>query len=270
MLRADEPKANRPLSLLEFSIRSASQAYGREYVLRVLLRHPLRALRGVLAYARLAPKAGPGTTRLVQSSEDAFLERAVGDGPRLLVGTGFCQKPLRAAGSAADCPAGRFNHACLYLARLELGAENPMLSHAACAVCPVHVLGQAALRAGASFAVLTSALDIAQDILLPALEQRRFTRVLFAICPYSVQPMSLALLTCGLEGCLFPYASGACRDYEQWLRADRGDKPGCTVLAPGETSNLLKLLDAVAARRSALDVPGGTHYAYADHVYRPL
>lgn len=51
MLQADEPKASRPLSLLEFSIRSASQAYGRECVLRVLLRHPLRALRGVLAYA---------------------------------------------------------------------------------------------------------------------------------------------------------------------------------------------------------------------------
>jgi hypothetical protein len=99
------------------------------------------------------------------------------------VGTGFCQKPLRMAGSAHDCPAGRFNHDCLYLSRLELNSGSKAQFHPACTDCPIGILGHAALKAGASFAVLTSALDIANDILLPTLEEQRFTRVLFAMCP---------------------------------------------------------------------------------------
>jgi len=131
VLQATESKADRPLSLLEFSIRSTFQAYGREYVRRVVLRHPLHAFRGALAYAQIAPRAMPGPARLFQGTEDAFLEHAAGDGRRLLVGTDSCQKPLHVAGSFADCPAGRFNHACLYLARLDSGSENPLLSHPA-------------------------------------------------------------------------------------------------------------------------------------------
>ena len=63
--------------------------------------------------------------------------------------------------------------------------------------------------------------------------------------------MSLALLICGLDGYLFAYDAGACANYSQWLRADRGDKPERTTLsAPGATS-LLYLLETIAAGRAA-------------------
>ena len=93
--------------------------------------------------------------------------------------------------------------------------------------------------------MLTSALDIANDILLPALEERRFTRVLFAICPYSVEPMSLALLICGVEARIFHYSSGSCLNYQQWLRADGGNKPERTELSPQTTSRMLRFLEAI-------------------------
>jgi len=204
---------------------------------------------------------------LFYDSPDTFLDRAAGYGERLLVGTGFCQKPLRAAGSVHDCPAGRFNHACLFLSRFAF--DSATYCPPPCTECAIRILGQAAAQAGASFAVLTSALDIAYDVLLPALEEQRFTRVLFAICPYSMEPMSLALLACGVEGHLFPYVSGACANYSQWLRADHGDKPERTALAPASMVRLLHLLDSIAARRCVHAHMQPTRYKLVNHVFRP-
>lgn len=267
MFRTSESKINKWLVLLEFSFRSASQVYGREFVRRVVLRRPLHMLRGLVAYSRLTPTDLLDGRRLFYDSPDAFLDRAAGDGERLLVGTGFCQKPLRAAGSVHDCPAGRFNHACLFLSRFAF--DSATYCPPPCTECAIRILGQAAAQAGASFAVLTSALDIAYDVLLPALEEQRFTRVLFAICPYSMEPMSLALLACGVEGHLFPYVSGACANYSQWLRADHGDKPERTALAPASMVRLLHLLDSIAARRCAHAHMQPTRYKLVNHVFRP-
>ncbi|MBC7262394.1 MAG: hypothetical protein H5T63_10315 [Chloroflexi bacterium] len=117
--------------------------------------------------------------------------------------------------------------------------------------------------------VLTSALDIAHDILFPALEERRFTHILFAICPYSVEPMSLALLICGLEGYLFHYQSGSCANYQQWLRADRGDKPERTVLSLLDLAHLLCVLEAIAASRAVSNSMQPTCYRQVGHIFQP-
>jgi hypothetical protein len=270
MVSADVTKTHRLWRLLEFSVHSLNQAYGTAFVRRIVLRHPLRALRGAWTFGH-TPQPGPSGERLFgQCSQAEFLQRAASNGERLLVATGFCQKPLRAAGSASDCPAGRFNHDCLYLARLDLNPARAPQVAPACADCSIRLLGHAALQAGASFAILTSAQDIAHDVLLPALEEQRFRQVLLAICPYSLEPMSLALCVCGLEGYVFAYDSGACADYPQWLRADRGDKAECTTLPAHSLSRILHLLEHIAGDR-ARQMPTGRamHYVQKGNVFCP-
>lgn len=269
---------DRFLRLLDFSYHSLSQAYGHAFLCQVILRHPLCALLGFWRYWRALCGDVPEARVLCLDGEEAFVRRAASAGERLLVGTGFCQKPLRAAlpdgrqnaaTSTYDCPAGRFTHDCLYLSHLELGSASETLLHPACTDCSIRILGYAALQAGASFAVLTSALDIARDILFPALEEQRFTCILFAICPYSVEPMSLALSICGMEGYLFRYQSGSCANYQQWLRADRGDKPERTVLSSQGLTYLLRLLGAIAASHNSSRNLPSTRYVQIGNIFQP-
>ena len=276
-------------NLIEFSVKSLSQAYGHTFIRHVALRHPLRLLRGLWAYYRVLRADHKEERLLFRDNEEAFVRRAAGDGKRLLVGTGFCQKPLPRQSTVqpprtamlgnlqstsprhngSKCPAGRFSHNCLYLSRLRANSRKGRQLHPACTDCFIHTLGQAAFEAGASFVVLTSALDIAHDILLPALEEQRFTRILFAICPYSVEPMSLALLICDIEGYIFHYDVGACANYSQWLRADRGDKPERTVLSAHNKVRLLGLLEAIATQRHLLNKAQPMCYQRVGNIFVP-
>jgi hypothetical protein len=281
-------KVNRLQALVRFSLSSLPQPYGRAFVQRIVLRHPVRTLQGLLRYWKLSASS-PLERWLMQVDEAEFVKLAARDGERLLVTTGFCQKPLGTAPASArpalapgggedgggaerttGCPAERFNHDCAFLPSFVIGKGGETQPPCwACRGCFIRVLSAAALRAGASFAVLTSAQDVADDILLPALEEEQFTRVLFAICPYSVEAMSLALLICGVEGAIFTYHSGSCTNYREWLRADGGDKPGRTVLSPDTMDRMLRLLDLISAHRHSSSLPQMTHYQQSQHVYRP-
>jgi hypothetical protein len=248
------------LALADFSCRSLGQPYGRTFLRDVVLRHPFRLLAALGPYVA-ALGSGPCNVRpLATDNGPRFIELAAGAAERLLVATGFCQKPF-------GCPAGRFNHDCLYLSRLTSAAATPF--PAVCTGCAIRALGQSAFGASASFAVLTSAADIAGDILLPALEARRFTHAVLAVCPYSVEPMSLALLSCGIRGYIAPYGAGACANYAQWLRADGGDKPERTALSPEVLASMLKLLDQVGAARREQHSPKAMRYVQFENVYRP-
>lgn len=256
--------------MLGFSAHSLPHPYARTFLRRIVLRHPARVLLGICRYWRLQPASNAQEYRLSDSTEDTFVPRVANDAERLLVATGFCQKPLPEAGAHVGCPARRFNHDCVYLVELELGppAENP--ADGACEDCFVRVLGHAALRAGASFAVLTSALDIAKQVLIPAIEERRFTHVLMALCPYSLEPMSLALQVSDVDGYLFAFNSGACSNYQEWLGADRGDKLEQTTLSAPGTSRLFRLLRAIAHARTQLGLSQPTSFESVDHIYRPV
>jgi hypothetical protein len=263
-----DSRRERVLDLLGFSVRSLGQAYGHTFLRRMVLQHPLRTLRGLLTYGQtLSPSCAQGRA-ILGCDEDEFVMQAASDAGRLLVATGFCQKPGSSAADAHDCPSGRFNHDCLYLSRLQVDSGATGL-HPACAGCSIRVLGHAALTGGASFAVLTSALDIAHDILIPALETQRYRRILFAICPYSVEPMSLALTICGLEGYMVAYDSGACASYGQWLRADRGDKPERTALSAQKVDWLLHLLDRIAAVRTEKTLAHAARYVREGNTFAP-
>ncbi len=229
----------------EFSLHSLGRMYGFTFLTRIVLRHPLRTLSGILQYRRTLRRGREqrGTTLLFEGNEEGFVERLVADTGHLLVAVGFCQKPL-----APACPAGRPNHDCLYLDELDLGCGGEA-RHPVCRQCEINTIGTHALLAGANMHIMTSALDIARDVMIPTMERGRFKRMIKCLCPYSARAIALPLIVCGLEGLLISYASGNCLDYPQWLAADRGVKREMTVLSSAASAKVLTMLQAAAEQR---------------------
>jgi hypothetical protein len=79
---------------------------------------------------------------------------------------------------------------------------------------------------------MTSAADIAHDILLPSLAQGKFKYALFFLCPYSSEAFMFPIFTCRIKACLIRYQSGNCEDYADFIAADRGDKSEQTQISP--------------------------------------
>ena len=218
--------------LATFCLHSLLREYGWLFFRRIGLRHPLRTARAMRAAGAL------------DDSGDALDVHAAGPvrtfgGPGALVGVGFCLKPLE-----PPCPSGRFNHDCAFLENLPAGepAEIP----APCRACAIRELGRLALRAGAAFYVMTSAKDILLDVFAPAADAGVFRAGLFALCRYSFKPFAAGLLAGGVQARLWPFETGDCRDYPTWLRADRGDKPDRTEIAPANRQTLRAALHAAA------------------------
>jgi hypothetical protein len=225
--------------------------YGRVFVRDVVLRHPLRTLKGIRAYRRFPWQAQleGDVTRLSAGTEADLPQAIAGTDGRFLVALGFCQKPVGAPG--VGCPAGRFNHQCHILQRDDLLDVQAAFLPSACRDCGVRVIGAAALRAGAAVYIMTSAVDIACDLFLPTLETGRFQHGLFLQCRYSIPAMILPLLICGIRSILVGYAAGDCRDYAQFLLADEGTKDERTRLNPAAHADVLHFLQDVAVARQA-------------------
>jgi len=117
---------------------------------------------------------------------------------------------------------------------------------APCRACAIREFGRLALRAGAAFYVMTSAKDILLDVFAPAVNAGVFRAGLFALCRYSFKPFAPGLLAGGVQAQLWPFETGDCRDYPTWLRADRGDKPDRTEIAPANRQTLRDVLRAAA------------------------
>lgn len=96
--------------------------------------------------------------------------------------------------------------------------------HPICQECKVAIVGKRALVAGAKMHIMTSAFDIAHDLMIPAIEKGKLKEVILCLCPFSIQAITLPLLICGIRGYLIEYSSGNCRDYQEWLLADRGSR----------------------------------------------
>jgi len=251
------------LRVWEFSFKSLSQEYGRAFLRRVVLRHPWQTLKGAFEYRRFLKgrRREGGITYLFWEREKDFLHQ-VTSGESVLVGVGFCQRPL-------ECPAKRPNHSCLYLSTLDLdrGEEWP---HPICRGCKVAIMGRKALAAGANIYIMTSALDIAHDLMIPAIEEGRFGKVILCLCPLSVQAITLPLLICGIQGYLIEYISGNCCDYQEWLLADRGIKEEMTTLPPGGQVKILGLLDSLASERETMRRPRYRRFRREGNIYVPV
>jgi hypothetical protein len=117
--------------------------------------------------------------------------------------------------------------------------------------------------------IMTSALDIARDVMIPTVDHGRFHEVIMCLCPYSVQAIALPLVICGLEGYLVAYESGNCVDWEQWLQADRGIKNEMTAMDPAANAKVLALLERCAGRMAS----EGVHYTACErqgNIYTPV
>lgn len=215
----------------DFCVRSLAQPYGRLFLRSVILRHPLRTLTGLMHYRkRLRSSQHSDIAPIGLDSEERYRD-AFSNGHSLL-GLGFCQKPLD-----PPCPAGRFNHRCLVLEQ-----ANSQTIPAACIDCPIRETALRGLRAGASIYIMTSAIDIARDLLLPN-HHSPYSSYFLSVCPYSIPPLTLAMSICGLRGLVFAFGRGDCLDYTAWLNADRGTKSEQTFLSSPAQKKLMEVLD---------------------------
>jgi hypothetical protein len=254
------------LSIWTFLLSSVSQPYGRVFLQAVLLNEPSAVLRGLVAYhRRLVQHAKWGRMSFAGvADEEALWGTAAASGPDFVIGLGYCQKPLDHVEPRLACPAGRFSHRCYSLQRMDVNHIIDSVRHRACQRCSIREIGAAALQAGVSVYIMTSALDIADDLLLPSLTAGRFSGAVLALCPYSVEPMALAVLICGLKAGIVTYDRGACLDYDQWLRADGGDKREITSLSSHCITEISKRLLLLGDKAS-----GGVRFRLQGNVYVP-
>jgi len=245
----------------EFSFRSLPRLYGRIFVRDIILRHPLRTLKGMLAYRRLSwqGQQEKDITHLYTGTKADLRDEIIEAGDVLVVALGFCQKPLGAP--SMGCPAGRFNHECHVLNRDDILEAQVERFPPACRDCDVRLISTIALQAGAVVYIMTSAADIARHLFIPTLADDRFRYGLFLQCSYSIPAMILPLLVCRIQAMLARYGAGDCRDYDQFLLADEGTKDECTLLNPEAHARILGFLQDVAAARQVQ----GQHY---DHFHR--
>jgi hypothetical protein len=250
----------------DFTWRSLGHRYGRHFLARIVLRHPMRALRGYAAFRQLTnpPRVEKGALCLFPGSTQDFLrDAAAGEPGAFLLALGFCQKKLATPASPGECPAGRFNHVCQLLDGTPGETSPPCLS------CDVRLLAEHALAAGASLYLMTAAEEITRDILAPALEEARFRQTLMLLCPMSVQAVLAPLVVCRLPGFVIGYSDGHCADFAEWLRADGGDKPKQTALSASHMARALQLLDTLAAERGRLERLPPSGWRRQGSVYMP-
>lgn len=251
----------------DFSFRSLPREYARLFFLKAVVAHPVNTVRGLRRYRRFirenthpAPECG----RLLSlPDETIFLQhaRARKSGP--LVGLGFCLKPYDPNDTSVSCPSGRANHDCLYLER---GEAQPV-----CGGCAIHEFGRRALGKGCPVYIMTSASDIARDLMLPQIRRGLFPVAVLILCPYSVQAIILPLLICGLDMLLVSYASGSCADYKQWLKADRGIKDERTTIDVESREKLLNLLERIGEdEASKLKSKGYRRFRRGGNVFYPV
>lgn len=212
-----------------FALRSLFTGYGWSFIRHVALPHPLKTLRAI-QLARRATTAADGS---VSTGKTAAKQGA------RITGVGFCLKPAE-----NRCPSKGDLHGCRYLEQNYPtdAAHMP----APCRECYIREIGAAALQSGGAFYVMTSARDILFDVFKPALDKGVFRRGRFLLCQYSFQPFLVGLYAAGIEGMLYPFCDGDCRDYKTWLKADKGIKYEQTKLTPETQAKLAEQIESEA------------------------
>jgi hypothetical protein len=115
---------------------------------------------------------------------------------------------------------------------------------------------------------MTSAIDIARDLLLP--NYRSFySRYLLSVCPYSIPPLTLAMSICGLRGLVFAFSRGDCLDYTSWLNADKGTKSEQTFLSSPTRKKLFDLLNTNHGEQESIADLSQYHIEKRGNLYIP-
>jgi hypothetical protein len=240
------------IPIWEFSLRSFLRHYGRISAREIVLRYPLRTLKGIVAYRRTSfgPQCRSHVIHLHQGDDTHFQDEAARAEGGFLVALGFCLKPH-------DCPSavnhsnGRFSHECKTLASGNVLHLTEQQSPPACRECEIGVIGTLGLKAGATVYVMTSAKEVARHVLIPSIRTDRFQAAMFFLCSYTVPVIAPLLEICAVQADLVPYCSGDCRTYEEFLLADGGAKDERTSLHPAIRDQVLETLRGITMRRAA-------------------
>lgn len=214
------------INIWDFSSRSLFKEYGRLFLFKVVIPHPVRTLRGLYRYRKILKM---NKTVPLSHSQAFFLPCT-----HPLVGFGFCLKPHDPDRAFSSCPSGRANHDCLFL---EGGQTRPI-----CSQCLIHKIAVKCLESGCRVYIMTSAQDIARDFLIPQVQAGTFPTAILLLCPYSIRAIQLPLLICGIDMFLMAYDRGDCRDYTEWRKADLGEKEEITGLSPSSWAKLMTVL----------------------------
>lgn len=211
------------IQIWDFGLHSLNREYSWFFLFKIIFKYPLRSLRGFFAYRKFCKSIDQISPQQIYSniSIDEFLNQAKNHRSSLLVAMGYCQRPLKTEDQPLNCPSERFSHDCYFIGNYNQVSQIPP----ACSVCEIKPIADLTLKAGVSFHIMTSAMDIASDIFIPSLEKQQFRYGIMFICPYSILPITLPLFICGIKFIIIPFARGDCRDYGDFVRADDGIKP---------------------------------------------
>jgi len=212
--------------MLNFCLHSVFREYGLKFLRRIAAPHPVRTAKAFL-------QAG----KIDVSGNMICLPGPCLSDEHWIVGVGFCLKPMDPL-----CPAGRANHDCHLF-------EHPALSDSpTCRNCLIRELGMLTLKTGSAFYVMTSARDVLLDVFEPSLREGLFTSGLFVLCRYSVQPFAVGMLASRIQGYIFQFNRGDCRDYKTWLLADRGIKNEQTEIIDSTRATIGEILKNASKR----------------------
>jgi hypothetical protein len=202
MLKILDKKRFLGVDFWEFGTRSMGRRLGAEIIGRLLLFHPIKSIGGFLRYRHHLAQGKP----LMRLSAEMV--------PRLrpvLIGA-YCQKPK-------GCPVGRFSHRCLF-------AET-LTTYSPCEYCDLKKMVEMAMGLKSPFYIMTTALDVLTDIFL----DKTFSCFLLMICPYAKGLFLFPALIFNMEGRTLTLAKGSCRNYQEFLLADKGGKLNQTLLS---------------------------------------
>ncbi len=210
------------IKLWDFCFRSLIREYGLKFIFLVILRHPIKTLKGIMKYGR-------------NNKQDAETADQWTGGEKHIVGVGFCLKPLDPV-----CISGRSNHNCHFLEN-NLHLKDIKIPRC-CNNCTIKNIGLLTLATGSNFYIMTSARDILFDMFLPSIKSKKFTNGLLVICRFSFEPFKIPLYIADIQASLFPFETGDCRDYPTWLLADIGHKDEQTVINDNDDTAINAIL----------------------------
>jgi hypothetical protein len=245
-----------------FSLLNTGRFFPWYYFFRIFLLHPITAFSGLLRYRRLIRRAG------TQSEGTCTLEEAVRslrDGGSFLLAPGFCMKPFDFEIKRSTCPAGHFNHSCILMDNAPDMLFSPDTWPQPCLSCGIAPIARMAAINNTDLYIMTSAIDIACDVYLPAIRKRQLLSGIFFICSYSVDPFTFGLAVSGIKGAIVKFCSGDCSTHEDWTNADIGVKNDQTFLEPHLWGKLQDLIGEKSGSSECADRPS---YSKKGHVYK--
>ena len=250
------------LRLWEFNLNNLNRYFPWYFLFRILLWHPKSAISGLLTYQKLI-KNFPGGYLNGTSDLKNVLSRFSHNQEKLLIAPGFCMKPYDARRSKSLCPAGHFNHDCKmfnskWLQKQRADWPKP------CDSCNIGKLVKIGSGLLADFYIMTSAIDIARDLFLPALDQKIPRLGIFMICRYSTEAFTFGLSTSHITGNLVTFCAGDCLNHRDFTRADIGIKDSQTFI------DLHIFTDLLAKLEINTNSNKNVVYHQAGNIYRPV